>query len=67
MLLGWCYERCGKERLAESYMSSFAGSRKQRFLRQGIMLMWISIVILIGCILESYVNPILISDVVKIF
>ena len=67
MLLGWCYERCSKERLPESYMSSYTGSRKQRFLRQGIMLMWISIVILIGCILESYVNPILISDVVKIF
>lgn len=67
MLLGWCYERCSKERLPESYMSSYTGSHKQRFLRQGIMLMWISIVILIGCILESYVNPILISDVVKIF
>ena len=67
MLLGWCYESCGKGRFPESYVSSYTGSKKQRFLRQGIMLLWISIVILIGCILESYVNPILISDVVKIF
>ena len=67
MLLGWCYESCGGGRFRERYGSLYTGSGKQRFLRQGIMLLWISIVILIGCILESYVNPILISDVVKIF
>lgn len=67
MLLGWCYESCGRGRFMERYGSSYTGGGKQRFLRQGIMLLWISIVILIGCILESYVNPILISDVVKIF
>lgn len=67
MLLGWCYENCTEGHFTSGYMNSYPGGRKQRFLRQGIMLLWISIVILIGSILESYVNPILISDIVKIF
>ncbi len=67
MLLGWCYENCSREHNQGEYISAYYGSRKQRFLRQGIGLLWIMTVILIGCILESYVNPILISDLVKIF
>ncbi|MCM1134551.1 MAG: stage II sporulation protein M [Clostridium sp.] len=67
MLLEWCYENCRGSRLIEKYAPPYAISRKQQFLRQGIMLLWISIVMLIGCILESYVNPILLSDLVKIF
>lgn len=67
MLLGWCYENSSKEQGIGGYGSSFYKSRKQGFLRQGIGLLWILIVILIGCILESYVNPMLISDLVKIF
>lgn len=67
MLLGWCYENCSKGRLSEKYIAPYYNNRKQKFLRQGIILLWIGMVILIGCILESYVNPILVSDLIKIF
>ncbi len=67
MLLGWCYENCGRGRFSGKYAVCYVQSRKQQFLRQGIVLLWIGIVILIGCILESYVNPIFISDLIKIF
>lgn len=67
MLLGWCYENCSRGRASDQYAVPYYRSRKQQLLRQGIMLLWIWMVILIGCILESYVNPILISDLVKIF
>lgn len=67
MLLGWCYENCSKGRFSGKYITPYYNSRKQQFLRQGIILLWIGMVILIGCILESYVNPILVSDLIKIF
>lgn len=67
MLLGWCLEnyywfhRYGKGTVP------YFRSRRQQFFHQGILLLWIFLVMLIGCVLESYVNPILISDLVKIF
>lgn len=67
MLLGWCYENCSKGQTGGNIVTSYYRSKKQQFLHQGIILLWIWIVILIGCFLESYVNPILISDLVKIF
>lgn len=67
MLLGWCYENCSKGQFSGKYMQPYYGSRKQQLIRQGILLLWIVIVVLIGCILESYVNPILVTDLVKIF
>lgn len=67
MLLGWCYENCNRGRFSGKYAVPYYSSKKQQFLRQGIILLWIGMVILIGCILESYVNPILISDLIKIF
>lgn len=67
MLLGWCYENCCKRHLAGNYTLPYYRSKKQQFLHQGIILLWIWIVILIGCFLESYVNPMLVSDLVKIF
>lgn len=67
MLLGWCYENISRGQRLGGYTSTFYTGKKQQFLRQGISLLWILIVILIGCILESYVNPMLLSDIVKIF
>lgn len=67
MLLGWCLEnyywihRYGKGTVP------YFRSRRQQLFHQGVLLLWILLVMLIGCILESYVNPILISDLVKIF
>lgn len=67
MLLGWCYENCSRGRLLGKYAAPYYSGRKQQFLRQGLILLWIAVVILIGCILESYVNPMLVSDLIKIF
>lgn len=67
MLLGWCYENCCRLHFPGKYMQPYYKSRKQQYLRQAIGILWIGVVIIIGCILESYVNPILISDLVKIF
>lgn len=67
MLLGWCYENCRIGQMQGNLAAPYYKNKKQQFLHQGIILLWIWIVILIGCFLESYVNPILISDLVKIF
>ncbi len=67
MLFGWCYENCCRLHFPGKCMTPFYKSKKQQFLRQAIGLLWIAVVIMIGAIMESYVNPILISDLVKIF
>lgn len=67
MLLGWCLENYyWFHRYGRGTVPYFR-SRRQQFFHQGILLLWILLVMLIGCVLESYVNPILISDLVKIF
>lgn len=67
MLLGWCYENCCRGHFSGKYDLSYYKNRKQQYIRQAIGLLWIIVVIIIGCILESYVNPILIYDLVKFF
>lgn len=67
MMLGWCLEnyywfhRYGKGTIP------YFRSRRQQLFHQGILLLWFLLVMLIGCVLESYVNPILISDLIKVF
>lgn len=60
MLFVWCYDNC------QSRLFLVKGKSRQ-FIRQVISLLWIGFMILIGCILESYVNPMLVSDILKIF
>ncbi|MBQ8598004.1 MAG: stage II sporulation protein M [Lachnospiraceae bacterium] len=60
MLLIWCYENCVDKRL---YLKN---GRKQ-YVRQAVSLLWICFMVFTGCILESYVNPMLVSDILKIF
>ena len=60
MLLIWCYE---------NYVSRglhIKNSRKQ-YVRQAASFLWICFMVFVGCILESYVNPLLVSDILKIF
>lgn len=66
MLLGWCYENYCKGHWGGKYVPSYYKG-KQQLIRQTILLVWIGMVILIACILESYVNPILVTDLIKIF
>lgn len=67
MLLGWCYENCSKGHFLGKYASPYHKNFRQQYLKQAVGLLWIVMVIFIGCILESYVNPMLLSDLVKIF
>lgn len=67
MLLGWCLENYyWFHRYGRGTVPHFR-SRRQQFFHQGILLLWILLVMIIGCVLESYVNPILISDLIKFF
>lgn len=66
MMVMWCYRNCS--------VLYFAGrnirireTKKRYLMRQMMMFLWILAVVIIGCILESYVNPILLADVVKFF
>lgn len=67
MLLGWCLENYFLIHTFGRGISPLFRTRRHQLLHQGVLLMWIMLVMLIGCILESYVNPILISDLIKIF
>lgn len=67
MLLGWCLENYYWFHRYGKGTALYFRSKRQQFFHQGILLLWIFLVMLIGCVLESYVNPILISDLVKIF
>lgn len=67
MLLGWCLENYNRIHICGKGVAPYFRNRRQQLLHQGISLLWILLVLLIGCILESYVNPILISDLIKIF
>lgn len=67
MMLYWCYQNCCFLYYPGKCAWPVYRSRKTQYLRQGIVLLWIVGVVLIGCILECYVNPILISDILKIF
>lgn len=67
MLLGWCSENYGRIHGTGRMAFAYGKNRNQTILRSGGSLLWILFVTLVGCILESYVNPILITDLVKIF
>lgn len=60
MLLIWCYDNC-------SSRGFYTGKGRKQYMRQALSLVWIGFMTLTGCILESYVNPMLVSDVLKIF
>lgn len=66
MMLMWCCQNC--RALYFDRRTIWNGELKKKyFFRQLIMLVWILMVVMIGCILESYVNPMLLMDVVKFF
>lgn len=67
MLLCWCYQNCCFLYYPEKCSRFSCRSRKKQYLHQTATLLWIAGVLIIGCVLEGYVNPILLSDMVKIF
>lgn len=66
MMLIWCYQNCVLLYFSEG--NAWIREKKRKYLlRQFTLLLWILTVVIIGCILESYVNPILLSDIVNFF
>lgn len=66
MLLNWCCQLCCKFYFPHKDCEP-ALSQKHYLIRKGVVLLWIIGVIIIGCILESYVNPIILTELLKIF
>lgn len=67
MMLCWCYQNCSFLYYPGKCIWPVFHNKKQQYLRQGFTLLWIFGVVIIGCILECYVNPILVTDIIKIF
>jgi len=59
MVLIWCHDRQQSNR--------YSSGAKLYYMQKAVSVLWICFMLLTGCILESYVNPILVSEVLKIF
>ena len=67
MMLGWCCQKCSVRYNPGKSLWPVYGNRRKQLWHQMTALIWILCVVLIACVLECYVNPILMTDVVKIF
>lgn len=67
MLMNWCYRLNMALYHTERVKEGIYGTRKQYLLRKIPQLFVIVGVVIIGSVLESYVNPVLLSNFLKIF
>lgn len=72
LLLRWSYEFCLSIYFPEKLQDSAAlheetGSRHALLRRKGVTFLMLLGVVIIGCVLESYVNPALMGNMLKIF
>lgn len=67
MMLVWCCQNCSVRYSPGKTLWPVYGNRRKQLWHQTAALIWILCVVLIACVLECYVNPILMTDVVKIF
>lgn len=67
MLLNWCHQLCCKFYFpAKDYESGYL-NRNHYLIRKGVWFLWIIGVVIIGSVLECYVNPILVTEILNIF
>ena len=66
MLLNWCCQLCCKFYFPHKDNEMVANQRHY-LMRKGMILIWIMGIVVIGSILESYVNPIILSELLNIF
>lgn len=66
MLLNWCYRICIRLYDPKRDLEYF-GTAGQYRVQSALQLFIILLIVIIGCFLESYVNPILLSQFLKIF
>lgn len=67
MLLNWCCQLCCSFYYPHKDYEPSYRNRNQYLLRKGIFFLWTLGVVIIGSILECYVNPILMTELLKIF
>lgn len=67
MLMNWCYKLSTALYYPERAVEALYGSRKQYLIRKIPQLLIIIGVVIIGSLLESYVNPTMLSYFLKIF
>ncbi|MGN0377462.1 MAG: stage II sporulation protein M [Suilimivivens sp.] len=67
MMLCWSCQTCCLLYFPEKSIFLPFQNKKRQYLHQLGMILWIICVVVIGCILECYVNPILLSDIIKFF
>lgn len=67
MLMNWCYQLCTGMYYPHRTVENVYGNRKQYFMKKVLQLFIILGVVIIGSLVESYVNPIMFSGFLKIF
>lgn len=67
MLMGWCCRLCTALYHPERSSEMGIGIRKQYLLRKVIQIMIIIGIIFVGCIVESYINPMILSAFLNFF
>ncbi len=67
MMISWCYQNCSYLYFPARRVWPVQRVGKRQYTRHILLLCWIIGVVIIGCVLESYVNPLLITDMAKIF
>lgn len=63
----WCYRMCAELYYKNGYCETAQSGRKQFILRKAIQFQIIIGVVIIGCLLECYVNPYIITKLLKFF
>ena len=66
MLLEWCCQLCCKFYFPHKD-KEISVNQRHYLVRKGVILLWIIGVVIIGSILESYVNPIILSELLNVF
>jgi len=66
MLLNWCYQLCSKFYFPNRD-TEIVSNQRHYLARKCIILLWIVGVVIIASILESYVNPIILTELLKLF
>ncbi len=67
MLMNWCYQICAGMYFPHKVFESGYGNHKQYYLKKLMQLFIILGVVMAGSMVESYVNPILLTSFLKIF
>lgn len=67
MLMGWCYKLNTVLYHPEKALDIRYGTKRQYLMRKVLQLFVIIGITIIGCAIESYINPILLSGFLKIF